>query len=166
MFKTLKFLTAIFFIAMFCGFQVFAADITPINDLIEKAKEFDGKTVTVQGEAIGEVLPRGIYSWVNIHDGTNAIGIWIKSTETQKITHMGDYKHKGDTVMLTGVFRRACAEHGGESDIHSDSFKVTQIGSDVTHPISASKIIVMLALVVMLAFLSFVAFRLKILKFL
>ena len=93
-------------------------DITEINGLVENAFELDGKQVTVQGEAIGEVLERGEYSWININDTTNAIGIWAKQSDINQIQHYGDYKHKGDIVRITGEFHRACPEHGGDVDIH------------------------------------------------
>ncbi len=118
-----------------------AAERTEINQLIEQAAELDNKEVTVQGEAIGEVLNRGDYSWININDGTNAIGVWMKATDAQKIGSFGDYKKKGDTIRIDGVFHRACAEHGGEADIHSSTMNILEKGYPTVAQIPFDKII-------------------------
>jgi len=124
-----------------------AADTVSINSLIENAKAMDGKEISVQGEAIGEMLERGDYCWVNINDGTNAIGIWMKTTDARSITRYGDYKNQGDTVRITGTFRRACAEHGGEADIHSASFQIVRRGYPVVRPVFTGKVTAALLLV-------------------
>lgn len=118
-----------------------AEALTDINDLVENAIELDGQEVTVQGEAIGELMNRGNYSWININDGTNAIGIWIDKKEADKISNYGNYKYIGDTVKITGVFHRACKEHGGEADLHSNSFEIVKDGYQVKEKVPAIKII-------------------------
>ncbi|HYG56564.1 MAG TPA: hypothetical protein VD902_00650, partial [Symbiobacteriaceae bacterium] len=42
-----------------------AAGVT-VSDLVEQAKAYDGKQVTLQGEVIGDVMRRGEYGWINI----------------------------------------------------------------------------------------------------
>ena len=61
-----------------------AAQKISINDLINNTTAYDMQTVTVEGEAIGEALERGDHAWVNINDGSNAIGIWMTAAETVK----------------------------------------------------------------------------------
>lgn len=116
-------------------------DTVTLNDLVEKGKELDGKTLTVQGEAIGEALERGAYAWVNINDGTNAMGIWMKIEDAKKLAFYGDYKHKGDTLRVTGIFNRACKEHGGDMDIHADTVAVVANGYYAREEMSIQKII-------------------------
>lgn len=118
-----------------------AAQPVKINDLVEQAAEYNGKTVTIEGEAIGEAMERGEYTWVNINDGSNAIGLWMRAADAQKITTFGDYKHVGDTVTVTGTFSRDCAEHGGDVDIHVASLTVTAAGHDVKETLSQNKIL-------------------------
>ncbi len=124
------------------AFHVNAQSITDINNLIEKAKEYDGKEVTIQGEVIGESMNRGNYTWINMNDGTNAIGIWLDSSTAGEILFYGNYKCKGDTVKVTGTFYRACKEHGGEADLHSSSFEIVKNGYEVRKQISPIKIII------------------------
>lgn len=140
--KTLILVTA--FIISFSE-NVYADEISEIIDisnLIENAAEFDQQEVTVSGEAVGEAMNRGKHSWININDGTNAIGIWMSSSDAQKVKYFGNYKYKGDVLKVSGIFSRTCKEHGGESDIHATGLKVEKIGHVEDELISATKITV------------------------
>jgi hypothetical protein len=85
-------------------------------DLIERSEDFDGQIVTYEGEVVGDVMRRRDFAWVNVHDGKNAIGLWMRSSDALKIKHKGGYKHSGDRVRVRGVFNRACSQHGGDLD--------------------------------------------------
>lgn len=148
MHKIFKSLILIFLLTFLYTVEVQAENITDINTLIEAAKEFDGKEVIVQGEAIGEPMDRGDYSWVNINDGTNAIGIWLKNSEAEQILHYGNYKYKGDTIKITGTFNRACKEHGGEADIHNTAITIEEQGYKVERQLSSVKLIFAIVLIV------------------
>ena len=65
MYKTVKTLLIMLFLSLSLSTQVHAADRTEINTLIEKSQAFDGQTVTVEGEALGEAMPRGEYEDTN-----------------------------------------------------------------------------------------------------
>ncbi len=161
--KLLKTLIIMFVLLAFpLTLNAYAEDVTVINDLIENAKKLNGQEVTVQGEAIGEVMNRGDYSWVNINDGTNAIGIWLSKSDAEKIKYYGNYKNKGDTVNITGIFNRACKEHGGEADVHSNSIEIVENGHNVKEQLSSQKIItaIVLTLITLLSLL----FLLKVIK--
>jgi len=93
------------------------------NDLIDKAKEYDGREVVYTGEVIGDILAQGDHTWINVSDGSNAIGIWVEAKDMQGIDTPGRYNMRGDTVRVTGVFHRACAQHGGDFDIHADKIE-------------------------------------------
>ncbi|MGB4587849.1 MAG: hypothetical protein WBI17_01280 [Clostridiaceae bacterium] len=120
---------------------VYAAPVK-INDLIEKAMTVDGQTVTITAEAIGERMDRTDGTWVNVNDGSNAIGIWMPTDESRRITVFGSYKEKGDTLEITGIFNRTCKEHGGESDLHLLSMKVMKTGEIVQNKISITKLVI------------------------
>lgn len=119
-----------------------AADSFTVNELIENTYKYDGRMVVLEGEAIGEVLERGEYSWINVSDGSNAIGFWLETTEAGKIAFFGDYKHIGDTVRITGTFSRNCPEHGGDVDIHCKTLEIVKKGIVVEERIDLQKIVV------------------------
>lgn len=141
------------------SFNVKAQSETRINDLVEKAKELDGSQVIVQGEVIGECLERGEYSWININDGTNAMGVWVKSSDAKQLEFYGDYHHVGDTVRITATFQRACKEHGGEADLHSITVEKIQSGQKVKENISYLKLITTTILVIIALAIVFVYFK-------
>jgi len=98
-------------------------------ELIEKAADYDGRTVTIEGEAVGSILPRGEYAWVNITDQNNsAIGIFMKASDAAQIKMLGCYGLTGDRIRVTGTFYRACAEHGGDLDIHAARVTLVSAG--------------------------------------
>lgn len=139
-------LIAVLLSASILSISVYAEDsstyvIAEINELIEKAEEHDGLEITIMGEAIGERLDRGVYSWININDGTNAIGIWMKRSDAETISYYGNYGIKGDIIKIKGVFYRACEEHGGEADLHNISLEITEKGKVLKESMSHEKII-------------------------
>ena len=115
--------------------------------LIEDAKRYTGVRVEYQGEAIGDLMERGGYGWVNLHDGNNAIGIWAPVSMLRQIKFVGDYNFTGDTVVVVGVYDQACDEHGGDIDIHAETLKVVRVGGKISHPINTNKAVAALILV-------------------
>ena len=137
---------------------IFASSSPPVysvTDLITKAPELDGKTVTVRGEAITEALERNNgYSWVNILDGSSAIGVWMKNDLKDQIKNYGTNLVKGDIVEITGKFFRNDPEADGELDLRADSLKVVESGYPTPEKINPLKVIVLaiLSLVALLLF--------------
>lgn len=113
-----------------------------INELVENADLLDGVVVTIEAEAIGEAMERGEFAWVNINDGTNAIGVYVPLDEAKKINYFGNYHHTGDTIRISAIFYNACVEHGGEMDLHASSITIVKAGSVTQHPIDSLKVIV------------------------
>ncbi len=110
------------------------------TELINNAKQYDGKIVHYQGEVIGDIMKRGDHAWININDGQNAIGIWIENSSAKDIVYTGGYKIKGDVLGLTGTFHRACIEHGGDLDIHAQSATKITSGSQIYEELDFNKI--------------------------
>ena len=108
-------------------------------ELIERAAEFDRRTVEYQGEAVGDVMMRGEFAWVNLYDGKNAIGVWCPRALAGMIRCTGDYWHTGDTLRVSGVFHRACPEHGGDLDIHALALEKTGAGGRRERPFPRKK---------------------------
>ena len=115
------------------------AQPVPSADLISKASQYDGKVVVYEGEVIGDVMVRGEYAWINVNDGSNAIGIWAPKALLRDVVFTGSYKSKGDGVEITGVFRRVCPEHGGDMDIHAISLRKTGAGRIVVERLNLDK---------------------------
>jgi hypothetical protein len=136
-------------------------NLTKINDLIEQSISLDNTEVTVQGEVIGEALERGEYAWININDTTNAIGIWVKKSDIDQIQFYGDYKHNGDIVKITGVFYRACSEHGGDVDIHCKDIEIVETGYSIKEQISSYKIIITAVLIIIAAIIVSIYLKVK-----
>jgi hypothetical protein len=113
----------------------FQSPVISINDLISESHDFDKKTIMIEAEVILEVLERGDHAWINVNDGTNAIGVYLPIEMTEEIKVFGDYDHRGDIVSITGVFSRNCDEHGGEIDIHATSVNIVERGFVVKHEI-------------------------------
>jgi hypothetical protein len=121
------------------------------TELINSAKLYDGKTVVYEGEVIGDIMARGIpaergrdaasgrCAWVNLNDGQNAIGIWMPEALTKDIRLTGSYKSRGDWIEVTGVFHRACADHGGDLDIHAQAIRKIQSGKAIVERANPAK---------------------------
>lgn len=125
--------------------------------LVEENEQYDGTDVTFIGEVIGEAMQRGTMAWLHVNDdpyyvknveegaqlgGYNSgMAIWASADLAGQITHFGDYKHEGDIVEVTGVFNAACAEHGGDMDIHATTLEVLEVGHEVVDPIHMPKVL-------------------------
>jgi hypothetical protein len=122
-------------------------------ELINNAKQYDGKIITYKGEVIGDVMIRKEYAWLHVNDGIIAIGIWAPKTMVHDIRYAGDYHKKGDIVEASGTFHRSCLEHGGDLDIHASEIKIITPGSLVIQPISKKKVYIgILSLILALLF--------------
>lgn len=123
------------------------------TELINNAKQYDGKTVIYEGEVIGDIMVRGNYAWININDGNSAIGVWMNKSFTKDILYTGSYKSKGDGVKITGIFHRACPEHGGDLDIHAQAIRRINSGRIILEKLNPGK---RNQVIVLLGFLSLV----------
>ncbi|HTY45200.1 MAG TPA: DNA-binding protein [Patescibacteria group bacterium] len=109
------------------------------GELIDKASAYDGQTVTYAGEVIGDIMLRGDYAWVNINDADNAIGVWLPRAAAVRIIRGGTYKSKGDWIEVSGVFRRACPQHGGDLDIHAEAVRIIAPGKPLGERLDVNK---------------------------
>ena len=131
------------------------AQASSSSELINNAKQYDGRTVSYSGEVIGDTMVRKEYAWINVNDGKNAIGIWIKKELIKDIIYTGSYNAKGDLVEITGVFHRSCVEHGGDLDIHAQTITKISSGNKISHAVNTKAISFALGLscIVLLVFL-------------
>ena len=113
------------------------------NDLIDHAKDYDNQTIVYEGEVLGDILYRGDHAWLAVFDGNNTIGVFVTAEQAKQITVVGGYGKHGDTIRIEGVFHRACAEHGGDLDLHAAS--VTVIAEGMRLSMTPSRLTVVLA---------------------
>lgn len=138
-------LLALFFILSFSPPFAFSQGIGS-SELIKNAKEYDGKLVVYSGEVIGDVMSRKEFAWVNINDGDNALGIWTEANLVKDINFTGSYKVRGDILEVTGIFHRACLEHGGDLDIHAQAIRKTASGRLLSRKLNFDKVVLSLIL--------------------
>jgi aspartyl/asparaginyl-tRNA synthetase len=152
-------LAVIFTMSLFGhGIRLSHAGVVSSKELIARAKEFNGKKVIYRGEAVTAIMERGAYAWINLNDGSNAIGIWCKSQSLGPVKFLGDYKHKGDMVEVTGKFNRACPMHQGDMDIHATDVKIISHGRRVDEVIDKKRNRVSVAIFALI-FVSVFVFR-------
>ena len=133
--------TAIIFSLLFfaCIFTA-AAEVVTSEELANEPEEYDGETVTFKGEAIGEVMIRGDFAWINVGDETGAIGVFCPQEHLSEIEHEGSYKVKGDIISVRGIFHQSCPQHGGDTDIHAEKITLIQKGEEVSHSLEPWKV--------------------------
>jgi hypothetical protein len=132
------------------------------GEMVEQPKKYDGTEVIFEGEAIGEAMVRGEDAWVHLNDdaymfknveegarlgGYNSgMSVWLPRSLSGRISTFGDYKHEGDIVRVRGTFNAACAQHGGDMDIHASSLEVTVPGRRAADPVKPGKLILAVVL--------------------
>ncbi len=128
-------------IALYFLLPAFAyAQVISSTELINNAAQYNGKDIVYQGEIVGDVMIRKDFAWLNLHDGKNAIGVWIKKELIKDIIFTGGYKAIGDWVEIEGVFNQRCAMHGGDLDIHAQGIKIIRKGERVFESLDLQKI--------------------------
>jgi hypothetical protein len=138
--------------------------------LVEEPNRYDGTTVTFMGEAVVGRMVRGMDeekgAWLHLNDDAymyNHIGddgllsgynsgmpVWVEDASlTDAIEYYGAYKSSGDKVEVTGVYHSACAEHGGDTDIHAGSLRIVERGRPTAESVASWKFFLSAALLLM-----------------
>lgn len=154
--RGLKIIKMFFLISVLCFLSsVCYAQPVSSTELINNAKEYDGSTVAYEGEVIGDIMRRGDFVWLNVKDGKIALGIWAHNSLAKEIEFTGEYKSKGDRIQVSGIFNRACLEHGGELDIHAKSIKKLNSGKMIKEKLIIGKrnLVIMLSGVIFLVWI-------------
>lgn len=136
-------------------------------ELVERPAEYDGASVDFIGEAVGDVMVRGENAWIHLNDdaymyenveqgaplgGFNSgMPVWLAAELAEGIERVGDHSNEGDRVRVRGTFNAACAEHGGDMDIHATDLEVVAPGHRAPDPVHPLKPIWALALAVIAA---------------
>jgi len=112
-----------------------------VADVTTAHVSLDGTLVTFTGEAIGEALgSHADWKWVNVLGEAVAVGVVVPTEWVERIDRFGDYHSNGTRVQVVGTLNIACDEHGGDLDVHADSFEVVEKGSDREHDIPTGRL--------------------------
>ncbi|WP_303250168.1 hypothetical protein [uncultured Slackia sp.] len=109
-----------------------------IADLAGADSYYNGQTVQVRGEAVGEAIRMADGSsdlvWVTLADvaSNSSVSVVMRREDAAGIDTYGAYGKTGSWLRVQGVFNLACSEHEGESDIHATSVVVEDQGFE--HP--------------------------------
>lgn len=108
-----------------------------IADLAGADSYYDGQTVQVRGEAVGEAMRMAGSDdevWVTLVDveSGSSVSVVMKRSDAAKIDTYGSYGKTGTRLRVQGVYNLACSEHEGESDIHATTVAVEEKG--YAHP--------------------------------
>ncbi|MDI7253376.1 MAG: hypothetical protein QME89_12595, partial [Actinomycetota bacterium] len=147
-----------------------ADGLVTVQELVERAEEYDGQEVVIEGEAVGDVMIRGEEAWITVNDDPYSrrsleeggefaglsncgIGVVLPRKEAEKVKVLGSYKHHGDRVRVRGIFHRADPSHGGDTVIEGRFLEVVEPGYPIKHPFSYGKLAVGLSLALVALFL-------------
>lgn len=136
------------------------AQSAAIDTLIVQGEHYDTKDVVIEGEAIGNLMQRAEFAWLNVNDGQAAIGVWAKKDLFDVVRYIGRYAVQGDMLRIRGTFYKSCPMHGGDTDIHAHALEVIVPGSAQYHPPDPKKKEIIVVLIGILACL----YIIKILK--
>lgn len=126
---------------------------TSIEALASADAYYDGATVVVTGEVVGDRINAEIGSnscWITLYSLRKAtsemykpssIQVYVSNSLADSIDMYGRYNVRGTRVQINGIFHLACVEHEGLSDIHATSLSVVQNGSSLKQSIEWSSFV-------------------------
>ena len=103
---------------------------TTIESLFDQASLYEGNTVQVVGEVVGDLIRaedegeggRELY-WIMLTstdlENKSSISVLLTAEQAKQIDHFGRYGIIGTTLQVRGTYHQACTEHQGLPDIHS-----------------------------------------------
>ncbi len=107
---------------------------TSIDDLAAADTYYDGQTVQVTGEAVGDNIranPLGDKRWITLESegGTGYVSVYMTEEQAKNIDTFGEYGAVGTTLQVRGTYHLACRDHQGLSDLHAEVVSVVYPGS-------------------------------------
>ena len=127
---------------------------TSIDELTKADSSFQGNTVQVMGEVIGDSIVAeqdpGKH-WITLEtleEGrASSISVLIDDAFLGLIDSYGDYHTIGTILQVRGTYYLTCPSHEGIMDIHADSIVVVNAGSTIQEPLELAKFVPGLLLV-------------------
>ncbi len=130
-------------IIVFSTFAASGSELVSCQQLVNEAGAWDGKMVSISGEVVGDILHVSGHVWLNVNDGTNAIGVWGDSGLVEEFRIVpGRYETIGTRLNIEGEFHRTCSLHSGETDIHLTKAALLKDAEEVAHPVNRGRLII------------------------
>lgn len=116
---------------------------TGISALNDTPSLYDGQTVQVMGEAIGDRIvddSDSAYCWVELssEDDHSTVSVHMTVEQAGLIDTFGRYGYVGSTLQVRGTYHQVCDEHEGVSDLHATSVELVEKGRVDEKPVSFS----------------------------
>ena len=109
---------------------------TSIYALQNSDTYYEGQTVQVTGEAVGDIIDAegdDAHKWITLDalpgDQQATVQVYVSADQASLIDTLGRYEKMGSTVSVTGRYHLVCDLHDGLSDIHATSLNVLQPGA-------------------------------------
>ena len=110
---------------------------TTIESLFEQSSLYDGRTVQVVGEVIGDRIAANDNEgdfWITLtvidSEDKTSVSVLMSNEQANQIDHYGRYGVTGSTLQVRGTYHQACKEHDGLPDIHATNSAVLTRGSN------------------------------------
>lgn len=110
---------------------------TTIADLAQADSYYEGQTVFVQGEVVGDRINDEMQPgncWVTLQDDDPAnpsvVSVFMTMEQAKNIDTYGSYGVTGTMLQVRGTFHLDCREHQGMSDIHVEEVSALAAGSE------------------------------------
>jgi len=145
------------------------------DDLVECPSAYDGALVRYEGEAVRAILRRGARAWLHLNDdpyaldlgplyehrtavgGNSGIPVSVPAGVAEAVKYVGDARHRGDRLAVTGTFHRADPADGGGPTIQAQTARVTRVGQAADRPFHLSRALTAAALSVVAATVALLA---------
>ncbi len=108
---------------------------TSIADLAKADSYYEGQTVLVQGEVVGDRINDEMQSgncWITLQDSEAAnpsvVSAFMTLEQSNVIDSYGHFGMKGTELQVRGTFHLECSEHQGMSDIHVEEVSALASG--------------------------------------
>lgn len=112
---------------------------TTIEALFDEASLYDGRTVQVVGEVIGDKIAASDDAgdfWITLtstdEENPATISVLMSAEQAGQIDRFGRYGVTGTTLQVRGTYHQACEDHEGLPDVHATNSAVVARGAD--HP--------------------------------
>ena len=107
---------------------------TTIESLFDQASLYDGRTVQVVGEVIGDRIRADRFGncWITLTvtdaEDKSSISVLMSEDHANQIDRYGKYGVTGTVLQVRGTYHQACVDHEALPDIHATEVSVMSRG--------------------------------------